>query len=74
MMSPHEQKKLLETFIDGVKEELIKRSDRWPPEWDGHELRELAADAFDCERTALMKTSRKRLREYQNECLVNNLF
>jgi hypothetical protein len=73
-MTRAEQKKFLEIFIDGIKGELIARSDRWPVEWDGHELRELVADAFDSERTRLMKENKKRRREYHNACIVEDLF
>jgi hypothetical protein len=73
-MSGDEQRALLVTFIDSMKAKLLERSGKWPAEWDGHELRELAADAFDAQRTALMKSSRKRLRDYRNACTVDLLW
>jgi hypothetical protein len=69
-MTNAQQRKLLCAFINQVQQHLLSRSAKWPADWDGHELRELAADAFDHERTALMKVSRARLREFRNACLV----
>jgi hypothetical protein len=73
-MTNDEQRALLIDFIDQVKTKLLERSAKWPADWDGHELRELSADAFDWERTRLLRESRKRLRDFKNACLVENLF
>jgi hypothetical protein len=72
-MTNEEQRALLMKFIAGVQANLLDRATRWPADWDGHELRELAADAFDRERTRFLD-SRTRRRDYHNACIVNNLF
>jgi hypothetical protein len=73
-MTNEEQRAILATFIESLKQTLLERAARWPDDWDGHELRELAADAFDRERTRLLSESRRRRRDYHNACIVDNLF
>lgn len=73
-MTRDQQRELLTNFCDQVRDFLLSRSDQWPEEWDGHELRELAIYAFDNERTALMREPRsKRRRDAHNEIIVRNL-
>jgi len=74
-MTNQEQRKLLTNFCDQVRDHLLSRSDHWPEDWDGHELRELVIEAFTAERTRLMreKYSRRR-RRCHNEIIVNNLY
>ncbi len=73
-MTRAEQKKLLRTFTRQVTDTLIARADQWPEEWDGHDLRELVAYAFNFERTNLMRENRKRRQACKNDILVNNLY
>lgn len=71
-----DQKKLMRTFCNSMRDALLKGSAHWPEHWDGHELRELAAEAFDSERTRLMRerASRKRVADVRNTALVNKLY
>ena len=64
-------KNLTESIVASILEQIDK--DLIPAGWDGHELRELLAERFDWERSRLMKDSRRRMREYRNTVLVNNL-
>lgn len=73
-MTKKEQRKLLRDFCNNVRNTLLERSHLWPQEWDGHELRELAAYAFDHERTRLMRENKKRARDASNEIAVRNLY
>lgn len=73
-MTKEEQKALLATFVDSVRDALLTRAERWPAEWDGHELRELCAEAFDHERSRLLRESRKRRRAFRNTITVEILF
>jgi|PlaIllAssembly_1097288.scaffolds.fasta_scaffold44816_7 hypothetical protein len=73
-MTRDEQRKLLRTFSQQVTASLIARSDDWPEEWDGHDLRELLLYAVEWERTSLMRETPRRRREVRNEIAVRNLY
>jgi hypothetical protein len=73
-MTREEQKELLTNFCNQMRDAMLARADRWPEAWDGHELRELAAVAFDRERTRLMREDKKRAKAARNEMVVNNLY
>lgn len=77
-MTKAQQRKILKAICDNVRDHLLSRSDQWPEEWDGHELRELVAEVHNNERTSLMRgnygTGRRRRLEARNEILVRNLY
>ena len=75
-MTKDEQRQLLDNFIDQVKDRILERSDKWPDDWDGFELRWLAQEAFNYECSSLGEKTRnrKRYREFRNAVLVNNLY
>lgn len=75
-MKKVEQRKLLRSFTKQVTVRLLASSPHWPTEWDGHDIRELVAYAFDAERTSLMreKGSRKRVKAVRNAIAVSNLY
>lgn len=70
-MTKTEKKKFIKSLCDSIRDDLVKKVERMPDEWDGHELRELIADLADRERTSSMTGKRKR--DYRNEVLVRNL-
>jgi hypothetical protein len=71
---------LLINLCDSVRDTLLARADKWPDTWDGHEIRELIAYAFEHERTLTRKGGRpdrtkvRRKREALNDIIVNNLY
>ena len=73
-MTRTEQRRLLRNFINAVRDHLLERSKDWPEEWDGHDLRELVASAFEWERTPIMSKAPRRRRQTQNEIAVRNLY
>jgi uncharacterized iron-regulated protein len=73
-MTRDEQKELVRNFTQQVADALLSKADQWPEDWDGHDLRELVAYAFNHERTRLMREDRKRRRAAENEILVRNLY
>lgn len=66
MMDKADQKTLLSTFLLQMSEAILAKARHAPDDWDGHELREFAADEFDRERTTLMREDRRRKRAYRN--------
>ena len=70
-----DQKNLVKNLTESIVASILEQIDKGliPAGWDGHELRELLAERFDWERSRLMKDSRRRMREYRNTVLVNNL-
>jgi hypothetical protein len=67
-----DQKKIVISMCDSLKEYLLERLDKVPEDWDGHELRYwFAARAHSEFRYRNM--SRGRVREYNNTILVRNL-
>ena len=65
-MRKEDQKKLLAILCTRVRDRLLSKADEWPEEWDGHDIRELAYEAFRFERT-------RRKRDFWNTVLINNL-
>ena len=63
-MERQKQIELLRNFCDSMRDALIAGSASWPDEWDGHELRELAAAAFESERTGVMRSDVGRKRRF----------
>lgn len=77
------KEELLVVFCDRIRDKLLERSEQWPEEWDGHEIRELAAYAFDTERTLDRppqpgrprdRLNQARARKAHNEIIVRNLY
>lgn len=65
-MTRDEQKELLTAFCDRMRDSMLEGASNWPAEWDGHELRELAASRFEFERTNVMRTDRRRRKAFLN--------
>lgn len=59
-------------LIDSVHAKILDRMERLPADWDGHELRQLLADCFAREVVSSIMRGR-RLKDYRNAVLVNNL-
>lgn len=45
-MNKAKQRAFVRGLAKNVVAGVLKESDRWPEDWDGHELRALLADAF----------------------------
>jgi hypothetical protein len=73
-MTRREQRTLLRNFCNSVRDALLAHSKQWPDDWNGHELRELVAYAFEHERTSLMREDGRRRRNCANEINVRNLY
>ena len=69
-MTNEQQKQLVNEFIERVRVTLLDRADRWPKQWDGHELKELVAEAFANERTRLMQEKYSRRRKNSHTEMV----
>lgn len=68
-MTRKEQRAFVRSLTRAVCKHLLATSDRWPEEWDGHELRELIAGSFNRERYFVMRKGR-RAREFRNTILT----
>jgi predicted secreted acid phosphatase len=53
-----------------MKDVFLEEAEKYPEEWDGIELREYIAGAFDFERYTLDKGRKRR---YNDERMINNL-
>lgn len=71
-MNKADQKKIIISMCDSLKEYLLERLDQVPEDWDGHELRYWFAARADSE-FKYRQMSRGRVREYNNTVLVKNL-
>jgi hypothetical protein len=68
-----EKEQFIKDLMGNVQSMILNKLDRVPEEWDGYELREWIADAFDWERLDRTKNINKRLKEYKNEVIVKDL-
>jgi hypothetical protein len=73
-MSRDEQRLLLTGFIDDVRDALLAKAGQWPDDWDGIELRWLAEEAFAFEAPDKQRWGKKRVKEFKNAYIVNNLY
>lgn len=72
-LTKQEKEQFVKDLMGHVQASLLRKLDKVPEEWDGMELRMWIADTFDWERTGSMVMEKKRLKNYKNEVLVNNL-
>lgn len=70
-MTLAEKVRFVEELTSHVKQSLIEQAEKWPEEWDGHELRRLVARRFQLAVFGTM--ARTRLRAFNNECLIRHL-
>lgn len=61
-MTRYQQRAMLKAICDNIRDDLLKKADQWPEDWDGHELRELVALVHQHERTVLMREPYSRRR------------
>lgn len=71
-MQREQQIELVTAICNHIRNDLIHRIEtgKVPETWDGHELREWLADTFQFERTNVMRTNRKRRKDFKNDCLT----
>lgn len=77
-MTKAEKRKFIRDLCGSITKMVLNNVDRMPAEWDGIELRQYIADTFADRAGAMSFRStidrdRKRLKEYRNTVLVNNL-
>lgn len=74
-MTRREQKRIVRELIAGITKTVLAKADKWPEDWDGHELRCLVRDAAaGCVCGGVMAdTNNQRAKNYRNVCLVENL-
>lgn len=69
-VTPAGQRRWQRAFIRGLGKDVLRdilaKVENMPTDWDGHELREFMAEAFDRERTSLMKKG-PRARKYRRD-------
>lgn len=75
-MNKTEKINFIQRITCSIATELIDKveSGAIPEDWDGHELRQLLADKFAHETSSLLREPRsKRMKDYRNTVIVNNL-
>lgn len=87
-MTKAEKRKFVRSLMNRMRDELLERSDRWPEEWDGHELRALieeiamSSNSGQCSSPYGNKcypgrrpdaSDKRRRRAFENECATRNL-
>lgn len=68
-----EKDKFVHSIIDDLKQEILKRVDRMPENWDGHEIRQFIADYYTANYIIGTALTGSRKKDYKNTCLVDNL-
>lgn len=63
-MTRRQKRTFIRNFMRSMKIWALAGVSTMPAEWDGHELREYLAEAFDRERSNLLRQSRARKRAY----------
>ena len=72
-MTDKEHRKFIKELIANVQAKILQR--RYPKEWDGIELRWLVSEHFQQVVFGGYKDKRqKRYKDFENTCIVDNLF
>ena len=75
-MTKQEQMQFVRDLADSIASDIVKRADRLPTEWDGHELRCLFAEKAKAAAFATeirRHPHSKRARDYRNDYIVKCL-
>lgn len=75
MKNKREQRRFVKELCASIEKKVLDhiKLGRIPTEWDGIELRELVADIADRSRAGKDTIGRKRLGDYRNTVIINNL-
>lgn len=71
-MTRQQQYKFVRELIGNVQATVLAKLAHIPEEWDGHELRQYIAEAFELQAQTIDPRS-KRMRDYKNAVLIHNL-
>ena len=71
-MTKDQRKEIIDVMCDSIKEHLLNKIAVIPDNWDAVELREWFADTTR-DQLAYKKMDKARLKEYQNDVIINNL-
>ena len=71
MLTLAEKVRFVEELVENVKRDLIRYCEKWPEEWDGHELRRLVSQRFQS--VVMGQMGRGRTQDYENEVIVRGL-
>jgi hypothetical protein len=76
-MTTANQKQIVADICDGLRNDLFKHLDagRVPENWDGNELRQWISDYLEANYNyrSMLRFGRKRMKDYRNDVLINNL-
>jgi phage gp37-like protein len=73
MLTLPQKDKLVQDILSDLTGEILKKVDKWPENWDGHEIRQFIADYYEMHYIFGTSLKGKRKAEYKNTCLVDNL-
>jgi hypothetical protein len=72
-MTKTEQEQLIISLTQNLQSDLLKKVDKMPENWDGHEIRRFVLDYFQTNYVIGTALNGKRKREYNNTIIVENL-
>lgn len=72
-MNLPEKDQFVHQIMSDLKHEILKRVDRMPEEWDGHEIRQFILDYYSQNYLIGDALRGKRKKEYKNTILIENL-
>ena len=71
-MDKAQQNQIASDLCDNLKKSILENLSKVPENWDGFELRQWVSDYFSANMNYKPITG-KRLKDYKNDCLINNL-
>jgi hypothetical protein len=72
-MNRSDKKQLILSVCDSLREDLVKKIEYLPDEWDGHEIRKWIADYYTTNYVIGSSLIGRRLKDYKNDIIVKNL-
>jgi hypothetical protein len=69
----NEKQEFLNHLIDGMKADILNKSDRFPETWDAYEMRTYVSERFQEVVWSGKELKGKRKKDYKNDILIKNL-
>jgi len=70
-MTLQEKRNFTKELIESIEQKIMDKTGKMPENWDGWELRQYVKDSFA--EIVFGNMNRKRLKEYRNTVLIENL-
>jgi hypothetical protein len=72
-MMENNKKEFLNTLIDTMRDDILRKADNFPEDWTAYEMRTYVKDRFNEVVWPGKELKGKQKRDYKNDIMINNL-